>query len=50
MYLVPKAAYDAFVLKANSGDIQYMRQINNVDVQDGGKVTIRNDDNINKIG
>ena len=49
MYLVPKAAYDAFVLKANSGDIQYMRQINNVDVQDGGKVTIRNDDNIKNV-
>ena len=54
MYLIPKAVYDTFLTKANSRDIQYMRQINNVDVQDGGKVTIRNDDKIvtgnNKIG
>ena len=46
MYAVPKEKYDAFIAGACKGDIKYTRQINQLDVNDGGKVIIRNDDNI----
>ena len=45
MYAVPKEKYDAFLSGACKGDIKYTRQINQLDVNDGGKVIIRNDDN-----
>ena len=46
MYVVPQDKYDAFIAGACKGDIKYTRQINQLDVNDGGKVIIRNDDNI----
>ena len=46
MYAVPKEKYDAFIAGACKGDIKYTRQINQLDVNDGGKVIIRNDDHI----
>ena len=48
MYAVPKEKYDAFLSGACKGDIKYTRQINQLDVNDGGKVIIRNDDNNKK--
>ena len=48
MYAVPKEKYDAFLAGSCKGDIKYTRQINQLDVNDGGKVIIRNDDNIKK--
>ena len=48
MYAVPKEKYDAFLAGACKGDIKYTRQINQLDVNDGGKVIIRNDDHIKR--
>lgn len=48
MYMIPKSMYEAFLSKANEGHVRFVRQINNLDVNDGGKVTIRNDNNVRK--
>ena len=42
MYLIPQMEYDSYVMRATDK----FRQYNNVDVNDGGKVVIRNDDHI----
>lgn len=49
MYAVPKEKYDMFLSGSCKGDVKYTRQINQLDVNDGGKVIIRNDDNIKNI-
>lgn len=46
MYLIPKGAYDAFIAGGDQSNVNYTRQFNNVDVNDGGKLIIRNDDNV----
>lgn len=48
MYMVPKTLYESFLSKSSEGNMRYVRQINNLDVTDGGKVTIRNDNTIRK--
>lgn len=42
MYLIPQLEYDSYVMRA----ADRFRQYNNVDVNDGGKVVIRNDDHV----
>ena len=44
MYLIPQLMYDSFLKKTDSSNVNYTRQFNSLDVQDGGKVVIRNDD------
>jgi len=41
-FLIPQLEYEAHLARANSKPV---RQVNNVDVNDGGKVVIRNDNN-----
>ena len=43
LYLVSKTEYDNFLNGTNS--TKYQRQVNHLEVGDGGKVVIRNDDN-----
>ena len=49
MYVVPQDKYDAFISGSCRGDVKYTRQINQLDVNEGGKVIIRNDDNVKNI-
>lgn len=50
MYLVPKPMYDRFLKGgAQNSNPQYLRQINDVDVHEGGRVTIRNDNHIKTV-
>lgn len=46
MYLIPQDTYDSFVSKGDKSAVSYTRQFNQFDVQDGGKVVVRNDDNV----
>jgi hypothetical protein len=48
MVLVPKALYDKLLLHIDKNDAVIIRQLNNLDVHDGGKVNVRNDDHYPK--
>ena len=48
MYMVPKPLYDNFISRSGENHTRYVRQINNLDVNDGGRVMIKNDNNTRK--
>lgn len=48
MYLVPKQIFDNFINKSSHQTSGLVKQINNLDVNEGGKVIIHNDGEINR--